>query len=124
MLRREDAGALCEAAGGIPLAILWTVGQLGRSRTIEESLRRLRSASGDYARFAFHESVGQLAGENQSEALHLLYAASLFAEDASREALGFAAGLENREGVRDQSLGVLLDLSLLNLRDGSLVLSR
>jgi tetratricopeptide (TPR) repeat protein len=108
---------LASASAGIPLAIIWTVSQVAKTDDAQNALRRLRSASGDYARFCFHQSVEMLRRDGHSSALDLLYAAALFADDASREAIGAVGGLNDRRVERDSMLATLTDLSLINFRD-------
>ncbi len=54
--------------------------------------------------------------------LSVLYALSLSAETTSREALGYAAGIDERATDRNSALTVLTDLSLANFVDGRLSL--
>ena len=103
---------------GIPLAILWTISQIARIGDPASVLLRLRSASGDYAEFCFRDSVGQLHDHDERISLALLLAVSLFAETASRDAVGFVAGINERPADRDRALTLLTDLSLVNFNGG------
>jgi tetratricopeptide (TPR) repeat protein len=108
---KED---LYRKTGGVPLAIVWSIGLMGLGGSVESVLRRLGSGQSDIARFCFDESVAQIRGR---DAHKLLLALSLFASDASREALGIVAGLGEDEFGRDIGLEELLRLSLVN-KDG------
>jgi tetratricopeptide (TPR) repeat protein len=110
----EDQEQLWQRTGGVPLAIVWSVGLMGLGGSVESVLRRLGSGQSDIARFCFEESVSQVRGRDSER---LLLALSLFATDASREALGVSAGLGEDEFGRVVGLEDLLRLSLIN-QDG------
>lgn len=97
--------------GGVPLAIVWSIGLMGLGGSIESVLHRLGSGQSDIARFCFAENVAQIQGR---DAYRLLLALSLFASDASREALGVVAGLGEDLFGRDVGMEDLLRLSLVN----------
>jgi len=88
---------------------------MGLGGSVKSVLRRLSNGHSDIARFCFEESVAQIRGR---DAHKLLMALSLFANDASREAIGIVAGLGEDEFGRDLGLEELLRLSLVN-KDGS-----
>lgn len=103
--------ALWKRTGGVPLAIVWSIGLMGLGGSVENVLHRLSSGQSDIARFCFDESMAQIQGRNAHK---LLMALSLFAVDASREALGVVAGLGEDVVRRDEGLLDLLRLSLVN----------
>lgn len=121
ILPQEQNEELWRRTGGMPLAIVWSIGLMGLGSSVESVLSRLGSGQSDIARFCFGESVAQIRDHN---AHRLLLALSLFADDASREALGAAAGFvkfddDGRavwtdEFGRDTGLEKLLQLSLVN----------
>jgi tetratricopeptide (TPR) repeat protein len=113
VLTAEQQESLWQRTGGCPLAIVWSIGLMGLGGSVESVLRRLGSGQSDIAKFCFEESVVQIRGR---DAHKLLMALSLFATDASREALG-VAGLGEDEFGRDVGLENLLRLSLVN-KDG------
>jgi LuxR family glucitol operon transcriptional activator len=115
-LSDETVRDLATAAAGVPLAIIWTVGQIAQTGDAQDALLRLRSASGAYAEFSFRGSVQHLEETAQRDAIKLLYAAALFADDASREALGFVAGMPDAPVDRDRALARLTGMSLVNHR--------
>jgi len=102
---------LWQRTGGVPLAIVWSIGLMGLGGSVESVLRRLGSGQSDIARFCFEESVAQIRGR---DAHKLLLALSLFAVDASREAIGIVAGLGDDVFSSDTGLAELLRLSLVN----------
>jgi tetratricopeptide (TPR) repeat protein len=118
ILEPDELERIANYTSGIPLAILWTISQIARMGDPESVLLRLRSASGDYAEFCFRDSVGRLAGHGDRISLALLLALSLFADPASREAVGFVAGVNERPTDRDRALTLLTDLSLVNFVGG------
>nr|WP_246290072.1 ATP-binding protein [Nocardioides marinus] len=119
-LSDDEVEALARETDGVPLAIFFTLGQLAIGYPLSEALDRLRSANGDYAEFAFHESVERLSDANHANERELLYATSLFVDGASAEALGWVAGLSDapRDVARTRALRNLNAMSLLNYKDG------
>ncbi|MEI6778368.1 MAG: tetratricopeptide repeat protein [Chloroflexales bacterium] len=111
VLTADDREQLWLRTGGVPLAIVWSIGLMGLGGSAESVLRRLGSGQSDIAQFCFAESVAQIRGR---DAYWLLLALSLFATDASREALGVVAGLGEDTFGRDGGLEELLKLSLVN----------
>ncbi len=112
-LNDDEARRLFARTGGVPLAIVWSVAQMGFGYGIEAVLTRLGQPTGDIARFCFEGAVERLKGK---PAYKLLLALSLFATDASREALGYVADLPELD--RDEGLVELEKLSLVNKRGG------
>lgn len=109
---------LAQASSGIPLAIIWSVAQVAAGRDLKTTILRLRSAKGDYARFCFDESLAWLSRDHRGQyALRTLLSLSLFPDGASRDAIGWVAGLDAMPEERDQALNILGDLSLSTLRD-------
>jgi LuxR family glucitol operon transcriptional activator len=88
-LSAADREGLWQRTGGVPLAIVWSIGLMGMGGSVESVLHRLESSQSDIARFCFEESVAKVRGRDPEK---LLVALSLFAADASREALGIVAG--------------------------------
>jgi tetratricopeptide (TPR) repeat protein len=113
-LTQEQQEELWHRTGGVPLAIVWSLGLMGLGGSVASVLRRLSSGQSDIARFCFEESVAQI---RDRDAHKLLMALSLFATDASREAVGIVADLSVDEFGRDTGLEELLRLSLVN-KDG------
>jgi tetratricopeptide (TPR) repeat protein len=110
-LAEAEAGKLYDRTGGVPLAMVWSVAQMGFGHPVEAVLRRLGQPSEDIARYCFAGAIEHIRGK---PAHKLLMALSLFATDASREALGYAADLPELD--RDEGLVALEKLSLLNKR--------
>ena len=110
-LTPADQAALWQRTGGVPLAIVWSIGLMGLGGSVESVLRRLGQGQSDIARFCFEASVAHI---RQQDAHRLLMALALFAVDASREALGAVAGLADDSYGRDLGLEELQRLSLVN----------
>jgi len=106
-----EAERLYDRTGGVPLAIVWSVAQMGYGYGVEAVLHRLGEPMDDIARFCFEGALERIRG---TDAHDLLMALSLFAVDASREALGYVAGLDNDVLGRDERLVTLERLSLVN----------
>ncbi len=114
-LTDNNVADLHRKTGGLPLAIVWSLGLLDMGHSVESVLRRLGEEHSDIAEFCFRESVSALDG---TDALRVLVAASMFDEPVERELLGEAAGLGDDVVGRDDSIARLIQLSLINLRDG------
>ena len=114
-LTDSNVADLHRKTGGLPLAIVWSLGLLHMGHSVESVLRRLGEEHSDIAEFCFRESVGALDG---TDALRVLVATSMFDEPVERELLGAAAGLGDDVVSRDDSIARLIQLSLINLRDG------
>jgi tetratricopeptide (TPR) repeat protein len=114
-LTEEEMLRLYERTGGVPLALVWSVAQMGYGYSADEVLRRLGNPKGDIARFCFEGSVERIRGRS---AYDILLALAVFATDASRNAIGFVAGLGEDMVSRDEGLVELEKLSLANKRNG------
>ncbi len=111
VLDSDTASELYRRTGGIPLAIVWSLGLMSLDYSIESVLRRLGSGYSDIARFCFSESVDRIRNH---DAYRLLLALALFDSSTSRYMLGEVAGLDSDEIGRDDGLAELLQLSLVN----------
>jgi len=112
-LTDAEAQRLYDRTGGVPLAIVWSVAQMGYGHGVEAVLRRLGRPGVDISRFCFEGVMERIRG---TDAHKLAMALSLFATDASREALGYVADLAELD--RDEGLVALEKLSLLNRQAG------
>jgi len=110
-LSKDDAYHLYERTGGVPLAIVWSIAQMGFGYNVASVLARLGHPSGDIARFCFEGAVEQIQGK---PSYILLITLSLCSDDASRETLGYATELSELD--RDDGLVELEKLSLVNKR--------
>jgi tetratricopeptide (TPR) repeat protein len=102
---------LYRRTGGIPLAIVWSIGLMSMGHSVESVLRRLGSGQSDIARFCFAESMARIRGRDPEL---LLFALALFERSVSRQMLGTVAGLGDDVIGRDDGLAALLQLSLIN----------
>jgi tetratricopeptide (TPR) repeat protein len=112
-LTDAEAEKLYRRTGGVPLAVVWSVAQMGYGYGVESVLRRLGEPTGDIARFCFEGAMERIRGK---PAHKLLMALTLFATNASREALGYVADLSTVD--RDEGLVLLERLSLVSKEDG------
>jgi len=101
---------LYRKTGGIPLAIVWSIGLMSLGHSVESVLRRLGSGHSDIARFCFAESVARI---QDRDAYRLLLALALFESHVSRVMLGEVAGLGDDVIGRDDGLAELLQLSMV-----------
>jgi LuxR family glucitol operon transcriptional activator len=114
-LTSPEAAKLIHRTGGVPLAIVWSIAQMGGGQSIDTVLRRLGQPHSDIARFCFEGSIAPLRGTDTHK---LLMAMTFFETDISRDALGHVAGLGEDTWSRDEGLARLEQLSLINRNDG------
>jgi tetratricopeptide (TPR) repeat protein len=114
VLTKEEMHKLYERTGGVPLALVWSVAQVGYGYRADEVLSRLGNPLGDIARFCFEGTITRIRGKSAYE---MLLALAVFATDASREALGYVAGFGEDVLSRDEGLVELEKLSLANKKD-------
>jgi hypothetical protein len=110
-LSPSDQDQLWKATGGVPLAIVWSIGLIDMGGSVESVLHRLSSSESDIARFCFEESIAQIRGKHAHK---LLLALSLFVSSVARGTLGQIAGLDANPYSRDLGLADLVRLSLVN----------
>ena len=102
--------ALWERTGGVPLAIVWSVGLIAAGEAAEAVIRRLGSGQSDIIEFCFGESMALI---RDRDAHTLLLAAALFPDDASGTALGHVAQFHADTFGLERGLDKLVQLSLL-----------
>ena len=105
---------LFRRTGGLPLAIVWSIGLISVGHNVEAVVRRLGNGDSDIARFCFSESVARIRG---GAAERVLLALALFERSVSRTMLGAVAGLADDRTSRDDGLAKLVQLSLINQKD-------
>jgi tetratricopeptide (TPR) repeat protein len=107
----EHTGDLFKRTGGIPLAIVWSIGKMSLGYDVEAVLRRLGAGHSDITAFSFNESYELIRGRDSEK---LLLALPLFDQSVNRIMLGQVAGLGDDEIGRDDGLALLEQLSLVN----------
>jgi LuxR family glucitol operon transcriptional activator len=108
-LTDAEAEKLYRRTGGVPLAVVWSVAQMGYGYGVDSVLRRLGEPTGDIARFCFEGAMESI----QSKPAHtLLIALSLLDGKANRDRLGKVTDLPELD--RDEGLVRLERLSLVN----------
>lgn len=110
-LTTEARHDLYRRTGGIPLAVVWSIGLMSIGHSVESVLRRLGSGHSDIARFCFAESMASVRGRT---AERLLFALALFERSVNRQMLGEIAGCDDDVIGRDDGLVDLLRLSLID----------
>lgn len=110
-LSDEEAHAIVKGTGGMPLAIVRTLARIRwrRSKVVTE-LAYLNDPNNDYYDFVYGRSLKEIRGK---VAHKLFLCLSLFPSGATRQALGYVAGVPGDEYLRDQELEILDILSLV-----------
>ena len=105
----SEIDQLYERTGGVPLAIVWSIAQMGLGYSSDSVLSRLGQPTSDIAQFCFGGVTERI---KTKPSYKLLMALTLFATDASRNALGDIAHLSELD--QDEGLVELERLSLVN----------
>lgn len=105
----EQGDLLYKRTGGVPLAIVWSIAQMGYGYDANSVLRRLGDAKGDIARYCFAGSLAQIQGK---PAYDLLICMSLSRATATQEYLSYVADLPEMDCI--EGLVELEKLSLVN----------
>ncbi len=100
---------LIERTGGVPLAIVWSIAQMGLGYEPESVIERLGWATTDIAKFCFKEVVNQIRGQHSYK---LLMVMAYIGKEVDRQTLGDVSQLPPLD--RDDGLVVLEKLSLVN----------
>lgn len=109
-LKEEHARKLYHRFGGVPLALIYVVGQLSGTYSLEELLNNSVALPEDVASFCFEESVKPLRNE---PAHSLLMSMAMFRTKVLYIALANVAGLETEPIIMERSLEKLKQLSLV-----------
>jgi Cdc6-like AAA superfamily ATPase len=114
-LTSSQTRQLYDQTGGVPLAIVWSIAQMGFGQGVDSVLTRLSQPKGDIARFCFDNAMERI---RDTDAHRLLMGLALVATESTREALGHIAGMGADTLSRDQGLAELEKLSFVNNRAG------
>jgi LuxR family glucitol operon transcriptional activator len=105
-----QVGQLLQQTGGLPLAIIRTIGRMAwRGSSIETELPQLSDPHHDIYEFCFGKTIALI---KPGDAYDLFLTLAIFAARARREALGFIAGFADNVACRDEALSDLEVLSL------------
>lgn len=110
-LNDEESRQLYTHTGGIPLAIVYAIGQVSSGYSLNSVLERLASATGDVARFCFEQSVQGITGQ---PAHKLLMSLAIFPNSPTQGAVAEVAGLTTAPDSNNDGLALLQRLSLVN----------
>lgn len=109
-LDAEEVEKLYQTTCGIPVAIVYAIGQLAYGHSLNSVLRRLTMAIDDIAPYCFESSMKLLRGQ---PAHKLLMALALFPKSAKKEILTAVALAQQDSMVTDNALAKLQQLSLV-----------
>jgi NB-ARC domain len=112
VLNKEESELLYNRTGGIPLAIVYAIGQVSSGYSLNSVLEKLTLATGDVARFCFEQSV---QGMKEQPPHKLLMALAIFPDSPIQTALVEVAGLTAAPDSVNDGLARLQQLSLVNL---------
>lgn len=114
-LSETDALALYQGTAGVPAAIIYTVGQLAAGYPLSDVLAKVKSATGDVARFCFSGAVERFRGQPPHR---LLMALSLFPKSVLRETLAQITFPAPDPILTIEGLARLQQLSLVRQQQG------
>lgn len=108
-LKQNESDKLYQRSGGVPLAIVWSISQMGFGHSIDVVLDRLGQSKGDIAKYCFESIMSDI---EETPSIKILLAQALFASSADRNAVGYIANLSDLD--RDDGLVALEKLSMIN----------
>lgn len=108
----EDSRLLYNRTGGIPLAIVYALGQVSSGYSLNWVLEQLTSATGHVSRFCFDQSVQCIEGQPPHK---LLISLAIFRDSPIQAAVAEVAGLTSVPDSVSNGLVRLQQLSLVNL---------
>ncbi|MCU0516290.1 MAG: NB-ARC domain-containing protein [Oscillatoria sp. Prado101] len=111
----EESKRLYECTGGVPLAIVYAIGQVYSGYSPELVLEGLASNTGDVAEFCFKESVQKMRGQPPHK---LLMSLAIFSDPPIRDAVAEVAGLKAALAAANNGWVPLQKLSLVTQKDG------
>jgi LuxR family glucitol operon transcriptional activator len=123
-LSEDEVLQLYQRFGGVPVALIYAIGQLANGFQLSMLLDRAMPLFSDIGKFCFEASLQSFAKE---PAYQLLLAIAMFHQSPRREALIAVAGLETNEVIANEILTKLQRLSLIfqeGERYGMLALTR
>jgi len=114
-LSDDGARQLYKRFGGVPIAIIYAIGQIATGYSRETVLDRSSPLPEDVARFCFQDSVQPLRGQ---PAHKLLMSLAIFHEAPVWDAVAEVAGLKADPIAVNRGLAQLQQLSLVRQREG------
>jgi len=114
-LNDEQSRQLYERFGGVPIALIYAIGQLASGYSIETVLDKSSPLPEDVARFCFHNSVQPLRGQ---PAHKLLMSLAIFSEYPVWDALTEVAALKIDPINANKGLTLLQQLSIVRQKEG------
>lgn len=106
----KSANKIYDATGGIPAAIIYTIGQMSYGYSLDAVVDKVKNASEDVARFCFKSSVDAIKSKPSYE---LLLSISIFPAPPLRSAVTYVAGYSTDPIVTEEGLVDLQRLSLV-----------
>ncbi|MGK7901447.1 MAG: NB-ARC domain-containing protein [Hormoscilla sp.] len=114
-LSQEESEELYNRFGGIPVALIYLIGQLASGYPLKRILERSVSLPEDIARFCFDGSVQPL---REQPAHKLLMSVAIFSDAAVWDAVAEVAGLKMEPDKVDKGFVKLQRLSLVHQKEG------
>jgi tetratricopeptide (TPR) repeat protein len=112
---KMQALSLYQHIGGIPVALIYAIGQLASGFSFETVLSRIPETSSDVARFCFEGSIGPLRGQRAHD---LLMAIAMFPKSPLPGAVVDIAGLRGDLTGFETGITQLQKLSLIRQYEG------
>ena len=109
-LSNEEILQLYQRFGGVPVAMIYAIGQLANGFPFDRLIDPSIQLFADIGRFCFETSVQSIS---QRPAYQLLLAIALFHQSPRREALIAVAGLDSNDVIASESITKLQRLSLI-----------
>ncbi len=114
-LTKQQKRQLFERTGGVPLAMVWTIAQIGYGYDVDIALSRLGDNQEDVAQFVFGTAISLIRNTSAFDTLMVL---SLFPHGVRRQTIGHILGESSDELTRNHALVTLERLSLASREQG------
>ena len=110
----KDIDELVKRSGGVPLAIVWSIGLMSAGHAPDKVLVRLGNCESDISKFCFKASLEHVRNEGADS---LLFSLAFFEASVRRKMLCEVAGLGDDRFGCDDKLATLMRLSLVSAEE-------
>ncbi len=119
-LSNTEAHQLFKRTGGVPLAIVWSIAQIGLGFSFSIVFERLGKPTSDISRYCFEQVCSYV---KQRDTYRALISLAVLPSGTSREILGDIAAFGENILARDEAIVELENLSLISKQSGRLVIA-
>jgi tetratricopeptide (TPR) repeat protein len=119
-LSKAEIQQLFKRTAGVPLAMVWSIAQIGLGFSPSTVFEQLGKPTSDISRYCFEQVLTYI---KEHDSYRALMALSVLAVGTSREILGDIAGFGENVLARDEAIVELESLSLISKQGGRFVIT-